>query len=166
LHKALTMAKAKKKSAPKLVIPPHPAVADLEDRVAALEECIRFPLRTAYFPPMCDEEMAQFREEFGKAAGPHRVILPPPPLTPDEVRQLVRECVTVVKPGETLVMRGRDWTPNQVQEIQRVMDAMHEDGTIGFKVLVVIGDELGVVAFRLGFGRLEDAAGTGPTEKP
>ncbi len=47
----------------------------------------------------------------------------------------LRQCVTVVKPGETLVIRGRDWTPNQVREIQRVVDAKREDGTIGFKVL-------------------------------
>jgi hypothetical protein len=74
-----------------------------------------------------------------------RIIPQPPPLTPGEIRQLLRECVTVVKPGETLVIRGRDWTPNQVREIQQVMDAMHEDGQIPFRALATFGDELGVV---------------------
>ena len=68
-----------------------------------------------------------------------------PDLGRDEVRQLLRECVTVVKPGESLVIRGRDWTPNQVREIQDWMDAERESGRISFKVLVLPGDELGVV---------------------
>ena len=84
----------------------------LEERVAALEEAIRFPLQTAYFPPMSDEETARFREELEKAARqPYRILSSPPPLTPDQVRYLLRECVTVVKPGETLMIRGADWTP-------------------------------------------------------
>jgi hypothetical protein len=70
---------------------------------------------------------------------------PPPPLTKDEIRQLLRECVTVVAPGETLVIRGRDWTPNQVREIQHSVDFMSEEGMIPFKVLIVFGDELGAV---------------------
>jgi hypothetical protein len=36
-------------------------------------------------------------------------------LTPDQVRQLLRECVTVVKPGETLIVRVPvTWSPEQV----------------------------------------------------
>ena len=89
---------------------------DLEERVAALE---------AVLGPAADFSLL--------------------PLRPDEVRQLFRECVTVVKPGETLVIRDRNWTPNQVQEIQRWMDDEHESGRISFKVLALIGEELGVV---------------------
>ena len=66
------------------------------------------------------------------------------PLSPDEVRQLIRECVTVVKPGEALIIRDRNWTPNQVREIQDWMDDEHESGRISFKVLAVIGEEMGV----------------------
>jgi hypothetical protein len=66
-------------------------------------------------------------------------------LRPGQVRQLLRECVTVVKPGETLVMRGCDWTPEQVRAIREWMDRERESGRISFRVLVVPGDELAVV---------------------
>ena len=66
-------------------------------------------------------------------------------LDPDEIRELIREHVTVVKPGETLVVRV-PWTvtPQQLYEYQRVMDGA-EGGEIPFKVLVVAGEELGIV---------------------
>ncbi len=42
------------------------------------------------------------------------------PLSPEEIRQLLRECVTVVKPGETLILRcPENWTPDQAREIQQ-----------------------------------------------
>ena len=63
----------------------------------------------------------------------------------DEIRRLLRECVTVVKPGESLVIRDRNWTPMQVGEIQRWMDCEYESGRISFKVLAVPGDEIAVV---------------------
>jgi hypothetical protein len=66
-------------------------------------------------------------------------------LSEDQVRQLLRECVTVVKPGETLILRcGREWTPQQMREIQDSVDAMAEFRDLRFKVLVVPADELGV----------------------
>jgi hypothetical protein len=123
----------------------------LEDRVAALEEMLAHPVRFILpsWDPLTPGQEAELREtaEAALKAGPyrHRVIIQPPPLTPGEVRQLVRECVTTVGPGETLVVRGTNWTPMQVREIQRAVDAMHEDGVIDFRVLAVIGDELGVV---------------------
>src|ERR1017187_9594981 len=97
------------------LIPDPARPLDIEERVAALEECIRFPLRMH--------------------------------LSPDEIRQLLRECVTVVKPGETLVVRGTNWTPSQTREIQQAMDEMHELGIVPFKALAVFGDELGVAEF-------------------
>jgi len=119
-------------------------------RVAALEEMLANPPRVV-FPPVPEftlKQEAELAEAIGAAlkAGPHeyKVIPRPPPLTRDEVRQLLRECVTVVKPGETLVIRGYNWTPNQTREIQDWMDAEHESGRIDFPVLAVIGDELGV----------------------
>lgn len=123
----------------------------LEARVAALEaqlEDLAHPRISFAMPEFCEEDAARFREELEAAMKKPqllRVATPVHMLSPEQVRLLLRECVTVVKPGETLVLRGRDWTPNQVHEIQQVMDAMHEDGTIPFKVLAVFGDELGVI---------------------
>ena len=127
------------------------AAPTLEQRVAALEEMLAHPVRLILpsWDPLTPEQEAELREttEAALKAGPyqHRVIFQPPPLTPVEVRQLVRECVTAVGPGETLVIRGRDWTPGQVREVQDWMDADYESGRIDFKVLAVIGDELAVV---------------------
>ena len=79
----------------------------------------------------------------GLAVTRQRVIQPG--LSRDEIRQILRECVTVVKPGETLIVRGTNWTPGQTREIQQVMDEMRELGIVPFKALAVFGDELGVV---------------------
>lgn len=66
-------------------------------------------------------------------------------LTEDEVRSLLRECVTVVKPGETLViLADRDWTPSQVRELQDALDAGIKYRDLGIHALVVPGAELGV----------------------
>lgn len=126
------------------------ATPSLEDRVAALEK--RFaPLRITYssLPPLTEAEYAELREaaaEALKLGPPPPLPAPePPPLSPAQVRYLLRQCVMTVKPGETLVIRGRDWTPGQVREVQDWMDADYESGRIDFKVLAVIGDELGVV---------------------
>lgn len=78
--------------------------------------------------------------------------LPSPPegvtkrtLSPDEIRALLRECVTVVRPGETLIVRaGREWTPVQVREVQDMLDWATEDRHLPFKALIVPGDGLGV----------------------
>lgn len=120
--------------------------ASLEDRVAALEECIRYPLRSfvSSWTPLTEAEEAEVRESVAALAKmPHRVIQPG--LSRDEIRQILRECVTVVKPGETLIVRGTNWTPGQTREIQQVMDEMRELGIVPFKALAVFGDELGVV---------------------
>src|ERR1039457_1915326 len=78
----------------------------LEERVTALEECIRFPLRMH--------------------------------LSPDEIRQLLRECVTVVKPGETLVVRvPLTWTPDDVNRYSRTIGELNEALDLPFRTLVV-----------------------------
>lgn len=51
----------------------------------------------------------------------------------------------VVKPGETLVIRHSQWTPEQAEQYQQWMDYQHDHGKIPFRALVVIGEELGVV---------------------
>jgi len=124
----------------------------LEQRVAALEEMIANPLRVV-FPPVPEftpEQEAELREALAAAmkAGPHqhRVNLQPPPLAEDEVRQLLRECMAVVKPGEHLILRV-PWstTPSQVRELQEVVSEMAEYLELPFRMLVLPGDELGVV---------------------
>ena len=123
---------------------------DLEQRVAALEARLA-PLHLTYstWEPLTEAQETELRESITEALEPgppaHRILPEPPPLAPAQVRYLLRQCVTVVKPGETLVVRV-PWTttPSQLYEYQRVMDS-HEGGEIPFKVLVVAGDELGTV---------------------
>lgn len=68
------------------------------------------------------------------------------PLTQDEVRQLLRECVTVVKPGEILVVQpGADYTPNQLREIQQMVDFWLATNALGTKALVIPGEAHQVV---------------------
>ena len=117
----------------------------LEDRVAALEMTADIASFPSSWQELTEAEKAGFIAAIAEARQrvSHRILNAP--LTPDEVRQLVRECVTAVGPGETLVVRGRDWTPSQVREVQDWMDADYESGRIDFRVLAVIGDELAVV---------------------
>jgi hypothetical protein len=69
----------------------------------------------------------------------------PPPLTPDQARALLRECVTVVKPGETLIVRANEnWTPRQVREIQDFADTVSEYRELGVKILFLPGEEFAV----------------------
>lgn len=71
---------------------------------------------------------------------------PEPALTLDEVRQLIRDAVpVVVKPGDALVIRKADLTPDQMREYQQALDYWHEDGHLPFRVFVFVGDELGKV---------------------
>jgi hypothetical protein len=137
---------------------PENSDTPLERRVAALEaavEALRYPLTAAAFPAMSEEDATRFQEELDAAADDwqHKPVirLLPSSLTvldPEMVQQLIRECVTVVRPGETLVIRDRNWTPGQVREIQDYVDALRECGQISFKVLAAFGDELGVVQTR------------------
>jgi hypothetical protein len=99
--------------------------------------------------PMTEARVAEFRERFAvvmaeRKAYPLRV-LSRDPFTPDEIRALLRECVTVVKPGETLIIRAwPEWTPNQVRELQEALNGIREDGDLPFRAIIVPGAELGV----------------------
>lgn len=95
--------------------------------------------------------MAALRTAIEAAYGPDwrdKIAVPRPvgdPLTEDEVRQLLRECVTVVKPGDVLVIRAyENWTVQQQRALQDVLNDMHEAGAVPFRSLVVPGAELGV----------------------
>jgi len=62
-------------------------------------------------------------------------------LTSDALRQLVRECVTVVRPGEILVLRpGAQFTPDQLSEIQEMVNWWLKHNAPGIKALVVPGE--------------------------
>lgn len=66
------------------------------------------------------------------------------PLGPDEVRQLLRECVTVVDPGQVLIVRidpDDGFTPRQVREIAEVLHVSAEGA--GIRAMLVIGHEIG-----------------------
>ncbi len=120
----------------------------LEERVAALEAAKSPGLRPFDLPPLTAEQEAQLKRDFDEtmpAAFTHRILPSLPALTPDEIRALLRECVTVVKPGETLILRV-PWTttPSQVRELQDALTDTGEYMEVPFKVLVVPGDELTV----------------------
>ena len=122
----------------------------LEDRVAALEARLApGPLLKPFgLPPLTEEQEAELRREFDEtmpAFATHRVIQQPPPLTPEQVRQFLRECVTVVKPGETLVIRV-PWTttPGQLRELQDAVDQAAGWLDLPFKTLILPGDQLAV----------------------
>ena len=153
------------------LIPDPARPLDIEERVAALEKCIRFPLRmyvpkweplteveeaevresaveVARLGPLTEEQEAELRRAFDATMQPraaHRVIQQPPHLSPDEIRQLLRECVTVVKPGETLVVRvPLTWTPDDVNRYSRTIGELNEALDLPFRTLVVPAEELGV----------------------
>lgn len=63
---------------------------------------------------------------------------------PAEVRALLRECVTIVGPGELLVIRVPHATPyEEADAYQRVLDAARKEW--GISAVVVTADELGVI---------------------
>ena len=123
---------------------------DLEERVAALEARMA-PMHLTFsssgpaWEPLTEAEEAELREAIAEVANLPPRVVQPPPLTADEIRQLLSECVTVVKPGETLILRV-PWTttPTQVRELQVVLDETTAWLELPFKALVVPGDELTV----------------------
>ena len=125
----------------------------LERRVAALEATVDRLLQPpviAEFPPMSDAEVARFREEFEAAVKQfpqHEMrLLPSSPriLDPEAVRQLLRESVTVVKPGEVLFFTVGDpnCTPNQLRELQYAVSGWLEDNAPDVKALILPHGEM------------------------
>ena len=123
---------------------------DLEERVAALEARMA-PMHLTFsssgpaWEPLTEAEEAELREAIAEVANLPPRVIQPPPLTADEIRQLLSECVTVVKPGETLILRV-PWNtlPAQVRELQDALNDGIEYTQAPFKVFVVPGDELTV----------------------
>lgn len=116
---------------------------DLEQRVAALEAALAQPRVT--FPPLTDEKAAELRERYaGLASGPAMAI-PPPPISPDEVRALLRECVTILGPGDVLVIRHLSFTAESAHAIREQVDAFNETRGTSVKVMAVVADEMAIV---------------------
>ena len=128
---------------------------DLGQRVTVLEGLVRRVAAEMGIPadmPMTREQEAEFRRLFETAAAdfghkPLRVLPSPPDLLdPDTVRTLLRESVTVVKPGEVLFFTAGDpnWTPMQIREIQDVVSGWLECNAPEVRVLVLPYGEIAV----------------------
>lgn len=66
---------------------------------------------------------------------------------PAELRDFLKANCTVVAPGETLVVRAPDLTPNQMREFHEVLNYADEQGPyLPFRTVLVPGDGLGVVS--------------------
>ena len=120
--------------------------------MAALEEILAHPAQLTLppAPGLTPGQEAGLREDLEaalkEAPSGYRAIPWPPPLTPDEIRQLLSECVTVVRPGETLAVRVPwETRPVQVAEYQRYVEEAIETRAIPFRVLILAGEELSVV---------------------
>ena len=76
-------------------------------------------------------------------------ILPDEPdalLDRETVRQLLRECVTVVKPGEVLLLRAADgMNPQQVREIHWIAASWLEYHAPSIKALVLPPLEIAII---------------------
>lgn len=122
----------------------------LAERVAVLEEMCAYPLRVLEAPEFTAGQEAELREALdalGRDGKPFQYkILPRRPLlTPELARELLRECVTVVKPGETLIVRAdQNWTPNQVRDVQEYADTVSGYRDLGVKILFLPGEEFAV----------------------
>jgi len=117
----------------------------LEHRVAALEMAADIAQIPSSWQSLTEAEKEGFIAAIAEARQRVRIRVLNAPLAEDEVRQLLRECVTVVKPGEHLILRV-PWSvaPAQVRELQEVVNAMAEYLELPFRMLVLPGDELGV----------------------
>lgn len=125
---------------------------DLGQRVTVLEGLVRRVAAEMGIPadvPMTREQEAEFRRLFEAAAAdfghkPLRVLSSVPSLLdPDTVRALLRESVTVVKPGEVLFFTVADpnITPGQLREIQEMTDWWLEHNAPEVRVMVLMAGE-------------------------
>ena len=66
------------------------------------------------------------------------------PLTLNEMRQILRECTTIVKPSETLILRVSGFSPERVEYYQENLDAWLDRHGRPFSALVLEGAGLGI----------------------
>ena len=115
--------------------------ADAEERVAALEEQAAHPMTGA----QAAELRADLEEAMRQGPFPCRVIPPAPLLTPETARALAREYVTIIQPGEVLVIRvAGNWTPSMVRECQEAFESMAGYRDLDIAILFVPGEEFAV----------------------
>ena len=137
-----------------------------EAAAAAVAEGMAIPLDA----PMTEEQVAEFRERFAEAmrGGPFQPkVIEPDRLAPEDIRSLLRECVMVVAPGETLVLRlSESFTPSQAAAWQESLNVGWDEGDPfwPFRVLVVIGEELGVVQTGATINEARAKQGLAPVE--
>ena len=63
----------------------------------------------------------------------------------ENLRAFLKANATVVAPGETLVIRAPDLTPNQIREVMEWLNYADEDGPyLPFRTVVVPGDGFAV----------------------
>jgi hypothetical protein len=117
---------------------------------AAQHEAWHSAMAVSFTPPvtMTDKQIAEFRDNFAAAMAGQKDhplrVLHREPLSPDEIRSLLRECVTVVKPGETLIVRvPTDWTMAQVDQYVALCDKALERGGYAFRIVVLPAEGLG-----------------------
>lgn len=124
----------------------------VEERLAAIEAAL-YPLHVIE-PSWTAGQEAEFRQAWEQANAEgfqHREFKWMPPgrvitLAPEAVSQLLRECVTVVKPGEVLVLRcPEEWTAEQAQQMQEYANLWLESNAPGVKVLTVPHVEMAVI---------------------
>lgn len=77
-------------------------------------------------------------------AGSRPVNAEPPPTIEERLAALevLATVPVILGPGETLIIRTTDLTPNQMREYQQALDYEHECGHFPFQAVVVHGDEL------------------------
>jgi hypothetical protein len=125
------------------------AMADLDDlaaRVTALEMERDLSALPSSWPSLTEAEKAGFVEALAEARERNRYRILNAPLNPDEVRQLLRECVTVVKPGEVLFFRcPDDWTVQQARDLHECVRWWLDENAPTVKVMIVPDVEMAVV---------------------
>lgn len=126
----------------------------LAERVAIIEELIAHPQMTLE-ARWTDEQAEKFREEFDQAlktaapngrprAWDYQMASFAPALTPDAIRDLIRECVTIVKPGEVLAVRlPLDMTPGDMDRARAY--ALEVEEQCGVKVAFLPGEEFAAI---------------------
>lgn len=119
--------------------------AGLEERVAALE-ALALPSVSAP-GTWTDEQVKEFEAAWAEAGKrPLRWMPPRPALTEAEVRQLLSECVTVVRPGEVLVLRApEDWNPDQASQLQEYMGYWLAENAPDIKAMVIPPMEIAIM---------------------
>lgn len=97
--------------------------------------------------PCCDQTPFDLPRAGRMTQDARHVTCGKPLLTPETTAALLRECIAVVKSGETLVIRAPDWwNPQNIDEYQRFLDGVTEWRDLGVKLLVLPGEEFAVIA--------------------